>query len=202
MRVCIYGAASTKIPEVYTKTAYKLCKNLAERGHSLVFGAGDGGMMGAAARGFHDAGGHVMGVAPTFFKETVIEKLYDDSDVIVYTESMGMRKSVMEANADAFIVMPGGIGTYDEFFQILTLKQLKVLKQPIVLFNINHFYDPLQQLMKTAFDEKFMRSDTPSLCRIFSDSRIDELIKFIETPHTEDEEQVDDHYGEKVPRIQ
>ncbi|MBR3402836.1 MAG: TIGR00730 family Rossman fold protein [Parasporobacterium sp.] len=197
MRVCIYGAASTQIPEIYTKTAYNLCKRLAERGHSLVFGAGDGGMMGASARGFHDAGGHVMGVAPTFFKETVIENLYEDADVIVFTESMGMRKSVMESNADAFIVMPGGIGTYDEFFQILTLKQLKVIKQPIVLFNVNHFYDPMQQLMKTAMDEKFLRSDTPGLCRIFSDTRIDELIRFIETAPLTDEgqEKVDDQYG-------
>ena len=195
MRVCIYGAASTEIPEIYTKTAYSLCKKLAERGHSLVFGAGDGGMMGASARGFHDAGAHVMGVAPTFFKETVIEKLYDDSDVIVFTESMGMRKSVMESNADAFIVMPGGIGTYDEFFQILTLKQLKVIRQPIVLFNVNHFYDPMKQLMDTAMEEKFLRSDTMELFRVFSDSMLDELIHFIETEPLSEIGTVESKYG-------
>ena len=195
MRVCIYGAASTQIPEIYTKTAYNLCKRLAERGHSLVFGAGDGGMMGASARGFHDAGGHVMGVAPTFFKETVIEKLYEDSDVIVFTESMGMRKSVMESNADAFIVMPGGIGTYDEFFQILTLKQLKVIRQPIVLFNVNHFYDPMKQLMDTAMEEKFLRSDTMELYRVFSDSMLDELIHFIETEPLSETGTVESKYG-------
>ena len=195
MRVCIYGAASTQIPEIYTKTAYNLCKRLAERGHSLVFGAGDGGMMGASARGFHDAGGHVMGVAPTFFKETVIEKLYENSDVIVFTESMGMRKSVMESNADAFIVMPGGIGTYDEFFQILTLKQLKVIRQPIVLFNVNHFYDPMKQLMDTAMEEKFLRSDTMELYRVFSDSMLDELIHFIETEPLSETGTVESKYG-------
>ena len=191
LRVCVYGAASTEIPEKYKNVAYNLCRKLAQRGHSLVFGAGDGGMMGAAARGFHDEGGHVMGVAPTFFKETVIEKLYEEADVIVYTESMGMRKAVMEANADAFIVMPGGIGTYDEFFQALTLKQLKVFRQPIVLFNIDHFFDPMQQLMKRAYDEKFLRSDTLGLCRIFSDTKIKDLIDYIETPVYEEERSVD-----------
>ena len=195
MRVCIYGAASTQIPEIYTKTAYSFCKKLAERGHSLVFGAGDGGMMGASARGFHDAGAHVMGVAPTFFKETVIEKLYEKSNVIVYTESMGMRKSVMESNADAFVVMPGGIGTYDEFFQILTLKQLKVIRQPIVLFNINQFYDPMKQLIETAMEQKFLRSDTLELCRVFSEDKIDELIEFIETEPLSEGGKVEDKYG-------
>ena len=195
MRICVYGAASTMIPEIYTKSAYQLCRQLADRGHSLVFGAGDGGMMGAAARGFHDGGGHVMGVAPTFFKETVIEKLYEESDVIVYTESMGMRKSVMEANADAFIVMPGGIGTYDEFFQILTLKQLNVIRQPIVLFNVNHFYDSLGSLMKTAMDEKFLRSDTPTLCRVYSEEEMEELIRFLESEPVEGEKKIDTRYG-------
>jgi len=197
LRICVYGAASTQIPEKYKTAAYNLSRKLAQRGHTLVFGAGDGGLMGAAARGFHDEGAHVMGVAPTFFKETVIEKLYEDADVIVYTESMGMRKSVMEANADVFIVMPGGIGTYDEFFQILTLKQLNVFEKPIILFNIDHFYDPLQSLMKRACDEKFLRSDTIGLCRIFSDSRMDELVEFIETPTVEDNKPVDQNYGEK-----
>ena len=197
LRVCVYGAASTLIPEKYKTAAYDLGRKLAQRGHSLVFGAGDGGLMGTAARGFHDEGAHVMGVAPTFFKDTVIEKLYDDANVIVYTESMGMRKAVMEANADVFIVMPGGIGTYDEFFQILTLKQLKVFAKPIVLFNIDHFFDPMQQLMKRAFDEKFLRSDTVGLCRIFSDTRVDELIEYIETPVVETDANVDQNYGER-----
>ena len=198
MRVCIYGAASTQIPEIYTKAAYELCSKLARRGHSLVFGAGDGGMMGASARGFHDAGGHVMGVAPTFLKDTVIEALYEDSDVIVYTDSMGMRKSVMESNADAFIVMPGGIGTYDEFFQILTLKQLKVMHKPIVLYNVDRFYDPFAAMYLRAMQEKFLRSDTPTLYRSFSEHEQDQIIEYIEAgPEPETDDKVDSIYGSK-----
>ena len=107
-----------------------------------------------------------------------------------------MRKAVMESNAEAFIVMPGGIGTYDEFFQIMTLKQLKVIKKPIILFNIDHFYDPLHTLMKTAYDEKFLRSDTKGLCRIFSDSKIDELIEYLESEPVVITEHVDTRYGD------
>lgn len=195
MRVCVYGAASTQIPEIYIQAAYEVCSKLAKNGHTLVFGAGDGGMMGAAARGFHDAGAHVMGVAPTFFKETVIEKLYDSSDVIVYTDSMGMRKSVMEANADAFIVMPGGIGTYDEFFQILTLKQLKVLNTPIALYNVDRFYDPFTAVFQRAFDEKFLRSDTPTLYRTFREYEQEELIQYLEAGPDITETAVDTKYG-------
>lgn len=195
MRICIYGAASTQIPQFYKDAVMHLCEALARRGHTLVFGAGDGGLMGAAARGFHNEGAHVMGVAPTFFKETVIEKLYEKSDVIVYTESMGMRKSIMESNADAFIVFPGGIGTYDELFQILTLKQLKVLPKQIAVFNIRHFYDPIANLMERGLEEKFLRSDTMDLYRIFSDEETDELIAYLEETPPETDPIVEQNYG-------
>ena len=195
MRICVYGAASTEIPQKYTDAAYALCRQLAERGHSLVFGAGDGGMMGAAARGFHDAGAHVMGVAPTFFRETVIENLYENSDVIVYTDSMGTRKTIMESNADSFIIMPGGIGTYDEFFQILTLKQLKVMDQPIVLFNIDHFYDGFQLMYNRAFEEKFLRSDTLTLYRSYTEQETVPLIRYIEAGPDITDKTVDTRYG-------
>lgn len=195
MRICMYGAASTEISEVYINAVEQLGEILGKRGHSLVFGAGDGGLMGAAARGFHKAHAHVMGVAPTFFKETTIEKLYEESDVIVYTESMGLRKSVMESNADAFIVMPGGIGTLDELFQIMTMKQLKVLNKPIALFNVNHFYDPLIQLMQIGLDEKFLRADTPDLQKGFTEQEVDALIRYIEAVPEPEDAHVETIYG-------
>jgi len=195
MRICLYGAASTEISSVYTDTVENLCEVLAKRGHILVFGAGDGGVMGAAARGFHKGGGKVMGVAPTFFKETVIEKLYEESDIIVYTESMGARKSVMEANADAFIVCPGGIGTYDEFFQVLTLKQLKVINRQIAVFNINGFYDPIVSLIDKGLEEKFLRTDTPDLFKPFTEKEVDEMIAYLEMPVEEDNGKVESKYG-------
>lgn len=180
MRICVYGAASTKIKKKYTDPVEDLCEKLAIRGHNLVFGAGDGGVMGAAARGFRKGGGHVMGVAPDFFTNGTIEEIYHGCDALVKTDSMGTRKTVMEANADAFICGPGGIGTYDELFQVLTLKQLKVFDKPIIVFNVAHYYDPIQTLLKVGMEEKFLRSDTPSLATAFNEKQVDELIAYLE----------------------
>ncbi len=180
MRICVYGAASTLIDKKYTDAVEKLCEKLARRGHDLVFGAGDGGVMGAAARGFHKGGGNVMGVAPEFFTNGTVEKVYERCDALVKTESMGVRKAIMEMNADAFITAPGGIGTYDEFFQVLTLKQLHLFDKPIILYNVCHFYDGFDKQMRFGMEEKFLRSDTPSLCRAFTEQQMDEIIKFIE----------------------
>ena len=180
MRICVYGAASTAIDVKYIEAIEELCTKLAMNGHDLVFGAGNGGVMGAAARGFHRGGGDVMGVAPDFFTNGTIEELYPYCNTLVKTDSMGTRKTVMECNADAFLVGPGGIGTYDEFFQILTLKQLHVFDKPIVLYNVAHYYDGFGAQLMVGMDEKFLRSDTPSLCRVFNETEMDEIVDYIE----------------------
>ena len=181
MRICVYGAASTVINKKYTDAVEDLCEKLALREHDLVFGAGDGGVMGAAARGFRKGGGNVMGVAPDFFTHGTIEKIYPGCDALVKTDSMGLRKSIMESNADAFICGPGGIGTFDELFQILTLKQLRVFDKAIVIFNVAHFFDHFKSQLKLGLDEKFLRRDTPALYEVFNEKQMDELIDFIET---------------------
>ena len=180
MRICVYGAASTMIDKKYTEAVERLSEKLARRGHNLVFGAGDGGVMGAAARGFHKGGGKVMGVSPAFFTNGTVEKIYEECDTLVLTEDMGTRKSVMEMNADAFITAPGGIGTYDEFFQVITLKQLHVFDKPIVLFNVEHFYDSIGTLLKLGMYEKFLRADTPLLYRMFDETEMDKIVEYIE----------------------
>ena len=180
MRICVYGAASTMIDKKYTDAVEDLCEKMAIRGHDLVFGAGDGGVMGAAARGFRKGGGNVMGVAPDFFTHGTIEKLYPGCDALVKTDSMGLRKSIMESNADAFICGPGGIGTYDELFQILTLKQLRIFDKPIVIYNVAHFFFFFNSQLQLGMDEKFLRRDTPALCKAYDENQMDELIEYIE----------------------
>lgn len=195
MNVCIYGAASAEIDNSYIEIVEKVSETLARRGHNLIFGAGGDGLMGAAARGFKKGGGRVAGVAPTFFRDATIEELYDNCDNIIYTDSMGVRKSVMEMNADAFIVAPGGIGTFDEFFQVLTLKQLHQINKPIALFNIHGYYYSIEALMHNGAEEKFLRSDCLSLYKSFTENEIDEMIKYIETPCPPVPEEVELKYG-------
>ena len=195
MNICIYGAASTEIDDSYVRVVEDLGETLAKRGHTLIYGAGAGGLMGAAARGFHKGGGRVAGVAPTFFKDTVIEELYEQADNIIYTDSMGVRKTIMEMNADAFIVTPGGIGTFDEFFQVLTLKQLKRINKPIALFNIKGYYYSIEALMHNGAEEKFLRADCLDLYKCFDEDHIEEMIEYIETKPEETSSDVEQRYS-------
>lgn len=181
MRICVYGSASTAIDKKYTEPVEDLCEKLALRGHNLVFGAGNGGVMGAAAKGFRKGGGNVMGVAPDFFSIDSIEEIYPGCDTLVKTDSMGTRKSVMEANADAFIAGPGGIGTYDELFQIMTLKQLQVFDKPIIVFNVAGSYDGFSAQFLHAMENKFLRTNTPTLFRVLDETQTEELIDYLES---------------------
>ena len=192
MNICVYGAASSEIDQYYIDIVEKLCKELALRDHTLIFGSGAGGLMGAAARGFRDGGSRVCGVIPLFFKEQKIEALDTEADYIIYTRDMGARKQIMEENADAFIVVPGGIGTFDEFFQVLTLKQLRQHNKPIALFNIRGYYYSIQALMHNGAQEKFLREDCLSLYKFFDETEIEEMIEYIEAPPEEDDRTVQD----------
>lgn len=141
---CVYGGASKKIENKYIKEIEKLGKIIAENGFSLVFGAGASGCMGAAARGVRDSDGYVMGISPHFISK--FEPIFD-CDNTVMVDTMAERKTLMEKHADIFFIAPGGIGTMDEFFQILTLKYLNRLCAPIVILNIDGFYNSLIALV-------------------------------------------------------
>lgn len=176
MVVCVYGASGAEIDKSYIEKTELLGEKLAKRGHSLVFGGGKLGLMGAAARGFRKGGGHIKGVIPTFFRD------YDvifDCDEFQWTETMRERKQYMEDNSDAFIVTPGGIGTYEEFFEVLTLKQLARLSKPIVIFNVNGFFDKLLEVFSDNVRDGFIRPQTPELFKVTDN--IDEVISIVET---------------------
>ena len=157
MDICIYGASSSRLDPVYYADAEKLGRLIAENGHGLVFGGGREGLMGAAARGAHSAGGKIVGIAPKFFDEPGI--LYEHCTEFVYTETMRERKALMEERSDACIVLPGGIGTFEEFFEILTLKQLGQSDRAIVMLNTADYYAPLQALLESTAERKFMSGD-------------------------------------------
>lgn len=159
MKICVFGAASNEIDSSYIDSVEKLGKLMGERGHSLVFGAGGHGLMGAAARGVKESGGKIYGVIPSFFKDEEIEIIYDKCDELIYTETMAQRKSKMEDIAEAFIIVPGGIGTFEEFFEVLTLKQLGRHVKPIVIYDINGYYEGMIKFLDVAFKEKFIRND-------------------------------------------
>jgi len=176
MNFCCYGASSNAIDEVYIKSGEELGNKLAKLGHTVVFGGGKGGMMGAVARGARKANGNVIGISPKFF--LVDGVLYDDCTEFIYTETMRERKQILEEKSDGFIVTPGGIGTMDEFFEIFTLRQLDRHEKPIAIYNINHYYDELVLMMEKCISEKFMKDHNRDL--YFVSDNADEIIKYIE----------------------
>ena len=145
------------------------------------FGGGANGLMGAAARGFTKGKGHIIGVAPRFFDIPGV--LYEACDEFVYPDSMRDRKKYMEDNADAFIAVPGGIGTYEEFFEVLTLKQLARHAKPIVLFNINGFFNKLTDMIREDTENGFIRRQTEELFLCTADA--DEAVAEIENGETD-----------------
>lgn len=178
MNICVFGAASDKIDEKYIKTVEKLGEILGKRGHNLVFGAGGSGLMGASARGCKKGGGKIYGVIPKFFKEEGVELIYEECTELIFTETMRERKAKMEELSDAFIIVPGGIGTYEEFFEILTLKQLKRHKKPIAVFNFEGYYNDIDISMKNAIEKKFIADNCLNLYH-FSDN-IEEIFDYVE----------------------
>ncbi len=178
MKICVFGASSAHIDGIYIQKVEKLCEELAKRGHSLVFGAGGTGLMGAAARGFKRGGAHIHGVVPRFFKENGVEQLFDECDEMTYTETMRERKAVMEELADIFVITPGGIGTFEELFEVLTLRQLNRLNKGIVIFDIDGYYDGLEIFMETAFKRKFI---TERCRRLYKNvDNIADVLDFVE----------------------
>lgn len=164
MKICIYGASSDKLAQEYFTEAETLGTLIAQGGHTLVFGGGQGGLMGAAARGVHAGGGGIIGVAPRFFDEPGI--LYPHCTRFIYTETMRERKAIMEEEADAFIVLPGGIGTYEEFFEMLTLKQLGRHGKPMAMLNTRGYYGPMNAMLQNTVDEGFMSANCLDLFKV------------------------------------
>ncbi len=176
MKICVYGASSDAIDREFIQMGEKLGELMAQRGHELIFGGGAHGMMGAVARGMTKKGGRITGVAPSFFNVDGV--LYEKCDEFLYTETMRERKQLMEDRADAFIMTAGGIGTLEEFFEILTLRQLGRHNKPIAVLNTDGYYDAVTKMLETAVERKFMQSANLEMFGTFEDAEA--LLDYLE----------------------
>ncbi len=184
--ICVYSASSTKIDQVYFDAAAQLGRLMAEHHIRLVNGAGSIGLMSAVADAVIANDGEVTGVIPTF----MIEQNWHHKGLteLVEVESMHERKQLMAKLSDAIIALPGGCGTLEELLEIITWKQLGLYLNPIVILNINGFFEPLLAMLDKAIDQNFMRKEhgeiwtvatTPSqaLEQIYNTPRWDESIR-------------------------
>ena len=162
MKICVFGASSDQIGESFCLAARRVGEQMAESGHTLVFGGGCTGLMGECARGALSRCGEVIGIAPRYFDEPGV--LMEDCTRFFFTETMSERKKKMEALAEGFLVLPGGIGTFDEFFETLTLLQVGQLAAPMVLLNTDGYYAPLRALLEHTVSAGFLSADVLGLC--------------------------------------
>jgi hypothetical protein len=153
--ICVYcGSGKGRNPK-YAKAAQTLGKSMADSGIGLVYGGGGLGLMGEVARSVMRHGGRVTGIIPTFLSAK--ERMLQDVQELIVTEDMHERKRLMFERSDAFVALPGGIGTLEELVEQLTWSQLGRHAKPIVLANIDRFWDPLLGLLGHMRQEAFIR---------------------------------------------
>jgi uncharacterized protein (TIGR00730 family) len=162
-KLCVYCASSDRLDPKFTEAASAVGREMAQRGWDLVYGGGKVGLMGAVARAVKTSGGRVVGVIPEFMKAK--ELAYEQADEMHTVVTMRERKLMMETQADAFVALPGGWGTLEEIMEILTLRQLDVLRKPVVIFNQDGFYDELLKFFDRMIAERFNK---PSNLKLFS----------------------------------
>lgn len=166
--VCVYCGSRFGAMPAYESAAKRLGQLLAENGLRLVYGAGDVGLMGTVARAAQQASGETFGVIPVHLVKREIGK--SDLTSYVVTETMHERKKVMLYNADAVVVLPGGAGSLDELFEALTWRQLGLHDKPIVILNVDGYWDKLRDLVDHMIDQGF------------ADASLGVLLTWVETP--------------------
>ena len=162
--VCVYSASSTKIAPVYFAVAEELGQLLALHGINLINGAGSIGLMAATSNACLAAGGTVTGVIPRFMVEQGWQ--HKSLTQLIETETMHERKQIMAEMSDGVIALPGGCGTMEELLEIITWKQLGIYLNPIVILNIDGFYNPLLEMLQRAIDGNFMRPEHQNIWQV------------------------------------
>lgn len=166
-RICVFGASSARVDASYAEAAFAVGRLIAENGCELVFGAGDSGLMGAAARGCDSAGGVIIGVIPEKLNKKGV--YYERCTQRIETDTMHRRKDTMEQLSSGFIALAGGFGTIEEFMEVLTLKQLGYFDKPLVLLNTNGYYDALIAQLNECVAQGFASAEYAGLYAVFTE---------------------------------
>jgi uncharacterized protein (TIGR00730 family) len=155
--ICVFCGSSTGYHPAYQKAAADLGKRIAEEQLQLVYGGGSVGLMGILANSVMEHGSKVIGIIPKFLYD--LEVGLKSVTELIIVESMHERKQKMAELSQGFIAMPGGIGTMEELFEIFTWSQLALIKKPVAILNVNHFYDDLLKHMNLMVKEGFLKKE-------------------------------------------
>jgi uncharacterized protein (TIGR00730 family) len=188
--VCVYCGSSGKGPDIYKQAATRMGQILAQNGLTLVYGGGSVGLMGLVATAALDSGGKAIGIIPRHIESRELGN--PNLTELHVVDTMHVRKQMMVDRSDAFVILPGGIGTMDEFFEIMTWRQLGLHDKPIIVVNINGYWDPIIESLNVMVRDKFLRTedlaflqvvntpdDVPEALRLAPTERIDPQSKWI-----------------------
>jgi len=181
-RIAVYCASSTELAQDYTDAARAMGHALADDGIGLVFGGGSIGLMGTIADTVIDRGGEVIGVIPQKLQD--LELGHPGCAELHVVSTMHERKKLMMDEADGFIAMPGGFGTLEELFEVVTWAQLNFHMKPVGILNVNGFYDDLLRFIQRAVDERFVREELRNL--IVTDTSPTGLLRQLQRAHVPD----------------
>ncbi len=176
--LCVYCASSPNLDAKYYAAAEALGRGLVEHGWGLIYGGGNLGSMGVLANAVKQAGGTVVGIIPDFMQER--ELAFTDADELVVVSTMRERKRIMEERADAFVTLPGGIGTLEELSEILVSRYLNRHGKPLVLVNQDRFYDDLLKFFGRMAQEKFKTAGLDKVLRVVAS--VDEVWTALDQP--------------------
>jgi uncharacterized protein (TIGR00730 family) len=162
--VCVFCGSSAGVAEVYQQSATLLGTALGQAGMDLVYGGGHVGLMGIVADAALAAGSRVTGIIPRFLD--TFEVGHEGLDELVITETMHDRKKLMYERADAFVALPGGLGTFDETIEVITWTQLGLSSKPVILVNVDGYWNPFLALIRHSIDKGFTKPEHEAILRI------------------------------------
>jgi uncharacterized protein (TIGR00730 family) len=175
-KVCVYAASSDQLRPVFYEQTEVLAQRLAERKVTVVYGGGAVGLMGTLATTMINNGGHVIGIMPHFMKD--VEWAHKEVNEFVFVGDMHERKRRFVEDVDAIIALPGGVGTLEELFEVITWKKLGLLNKPIIILNTDGFYDPMLEFLDRMVEEKFLAALHKRMWHVITDAN--DIMKAIE----------------------
>ena len=156
--ICVFCGAQNAVPKIYIDMASELGTGMAKAGKQLVYGGGDCGLMGAVANGVLQGGGKAIGVFPRSLGRIEVE--HKGLTTMHMVDSMHERKQIMYDNADTFVILPGGCGTLDEMFEVITWRQIKIHEKLVIIYNFNGYWDHLVTLLEHMVNIGFAKPET------------------------------------------
>lgn len=177
--ICVYGSVNYKIDDSYKKIGFELGKRIAEKNYGLVYSGMNEGISGAVAKGVSCTGNFpIIGVMPEFFKEKKKDEIFDGCTEKIFAINISERKEIIKKKSDAIIVAPGGVGTFDELFDAICTKRWGLIDIPIVIYNMNNYYNKMIEMLDYAIENNFGKENYRETYKVFDN--INEMFNYID----------------------